>query len=321
MERVLFPVIEIASSPSFSEVVAMNINDARQPIKRQSFERRKWQRVFITPLLWLITFYVAIKKAVFGKRGKRLAINCVFVDGWGKVSRAIKDGAASWKALDLLYNYKFGEPNSRTDNFWVGNMLNTQAIRNRFKLVKKEIRSALLKFKGEKEIRVISLACGSAQAMLETMFDLSREGVNVKIILVDQEQSALDYARKTAAWFGLSDQIETRCMSVAQISRIARDFKPHVIEMLGLLDYFKQETAINLAKRIKESLLDGGIFLTCNIAPNLEMKFLEIVMNWPMIYRKPSELYDVAYSAGFDASNIRLIYEPLKIHGILIAQK
>ncbi|MFA5318880.1 MAG: hypothetical protein WC387_00765, partial [Candidatus Paceibacterota bacterium] len=60
-------------------------------------------------------------------------------------------------------------------------------------------------------------------------------------------------------------------------------------------------------------------YLTCNIAPNFEQHFLKWVINWPMIYRSPRELADVIEQACFD--DFRLIYEPLMIHGIVVAHK
>jgi hypothetical protein len=45
----------------------------------------------------------------------------------------------------------------------------------------------------------------------------------------------------------------------------------------------------------------------------VEQHFLKWVINWPMVYRTPQELSEVAEKAGF--KSYRIIYEPLKVHG------
>ena len=89
--------------------------------------------------------------------------------------------------------------------------------------------------------------------------------------------------------------------------------------MLGLLDYLPQKKAIKLSQKIRESLGSKGIFLTCNIRRNLERHFLRWVIDWPMIYRSPVEMAEVVAEAGF--IDYRLIYEPLRIHGLVVASK
>lgn len=63
------------------------------------------------------------------------------------------------------------------------------------------------------------------------------------------------------------------------------------------------------------------MFMACNIHPNCEKIFLDWVLLWPMIYRTAKELTDVVVEGGFAPENVRLIYEPFKIHGIAVCKK
>ncbi len=286
------------------------------------FEKRRWSYFLMLPMMWMLIGYVMIKKKIYkllGKSGPK--INTWLFDGLGLSCRQIKESAASWKALDIIYNHQFGKNRSIgniIDDFWIG-MMNAQSVRNRLKLVKQEIRRAILQFNGQEEIRLVSLACGSAQAIIEVMAELKEKGIKVRAILLDIDQTALDYALDLAERYQVASQIKTMKANVSQIAKVSRDFKPHIVEMLGFLDYFPQDSAIKLAIKVRESLDVKGVFLTCNICHNPEEEFLKWVINWPMIYRSPNELAEVAIKAGFD--DYRLIYEPLKIHGIIIAQK
>jgi len=315
------PMIEIAAVPEVLETEAKTTS-INQPIRLAVYEKRRWLYILALPLMWLLTVYVMAKKAIcklFNRPVPR--INSFWFDGLGLSPRKVKENAASWQALDEIYNYNFDHlisPGILVDNFWEG-MMNCQALRNRFKLVKQELRRAILRFSNHKEVRLISLASGSAQAVIEVLAELKTKGIIVRVVLLDIDQSALDYAMGLARKHSVSDQIEPVRASVSRVVKISRDFKPQVIEMVGLLDYIPQQKAIRLATKIRESLEPKGVFITCNIASNLEMYFVHWVVNWSMIYRTPEELAEVIVKAGF--SDCRLIYEPLKIHGLAIAQK
>lgn len=314
-------VVEIATVPE-APVSMIGTVAVAQPVQAVRFEKRRWPYIATMPISWILTLWTMAKKGFRRLRGKPDPdINTFWFDGLGLSCREIKDGSASWRALDIIYNHKFGQWNGShgfVDDFWIG-MMNAQAVRNRLKLVKQEIRRAILQFSNHKEVRILSLAAGSAQGVIEVMAELKTRGVCVRALLLDIDQTALDYAEKLACVHGVFDQIETVKTSVAQVARVSKDFKPQIIEMLGLLDYIPKDKAIRLVGKIRESLEEKGIFLTCNIRHNPERHFLKWVINWSMIYRTPAELAEIVSEAGF--SDCRIVYEPLKIHGLVIVQK
>ena len=292
------------------------------------YERNRWLYILTMPISLLMTLWVMIKQLVSrvvcrlvgGKLNKK-ATNSIFFDHFAEKLRLIKEGSASWKALDVIYNHKFGK--NRTvvgwlEDFWIG-MMNAQSVRNRFKLIKIKLKETLLKFRREPEVRMISIACGSAQAVIEVISELKKEGVIVRVFLVDMSREALAHAENLAVKHGIADQIETRRLNVIKTAIPISDFKPHVVEMLGLLDYLDRKTAVKFIGDILNQMPREGIFLTCNIRHNLEMFFLWWVINWPMIYRSPKELQSIITEAGF--SEVEIVYEPLNIHGIVIAKK
>lgn len=105
------------------------------------------------------------------------------------------------------------------------------------------------------------------------------------------------------------------------LEKASRDFKPHIIEMIGFLDYRPRQKAIALINRTRGHLPEGGVFLTCNIDRNREKIFLDWVLLWPMIYRTDAEFAELLVEGGFAPDKIRLLYEPFKIHGIAICKK
>ena len=319
--KIIFPRVEIAGTLE-SAILEVKIGKTIETrlIKAVEFEVRRWPYILTMPISWLLTLWVMVKKTVYRWLGKTCPqINTLWFDGLGLSCRQIKKGAASWQSLDIIYNHPFGLKglSGFVDDFWIG-MMNAQAVRNRLKLVKQEVRRAIMRFSNHEEVRILSLAAGSTQGIIEIMAELKIKGVRVRALLLDIDQTALDYAMKLARSYGVDDQIETVKTSAAQVARVSKDFKPQIIEMLGLLDYIPRDKAIRLVRKIRESLGEKGIFLTCNICHNPERHFLKWVINWSMIYRTPVELAEIVNEAGF--SVCRLIYQPLKLHGLVVLQ-
>lgn len=313
--------IEIAKTLKAPEI--KTIEKPHLPVRCDVYEYCPWPYYLSLPFMWLITAYVMLKKNIY----KRLKlgtpkINSFFFDGLGKESRKVKEYATTWRAMEIVYNHpyptKWWTLGGLLDDFyWFG--LNCQGLRNRLKLIKDELRKAILKIDSKEEIRLISLACGSAESVLEVMAEFKAKNKIIKALLVDIDEDALSRAKKVAEYYGLENQIELRKGSTYDIIEIAKDFKPQIVEMMGFLDYINQKKAIALVSDIRKALEPNGYLITCNICPNIEQHFLKWVINWPMVYRKPKEFNEVAKGAGFN--EYRLIYEPLKIHGLLVAKK
>jgi hypothetical protein len=145
------------------------------------------------------------------------------------------------------------------------------------------------------------------------------KGIDIEALLVDIDEKAFIRAHELLKEYDLLNEIKTEKNDVNNVDKISERFNPDIIEMMGFLDYINQEKAIELAKKALSSLSNGGYMITCNIQSNLERYFLTWVIDWPMVYRTPEELGGIAKEAGF--RDYRLVYEPLKIHGILIAKK
>jgi len=285
------------------------------------YETKVLSNIFKFPLIFILTIWVALKKMILGSK---LRTNTFWFDGISPVCRKIKENAMRWKALDTAYNYEFKKDNTfatRITDFWL-NIKNAQAVRNRLKLVKKELKQEIQNLSDKKlEIRLLSIAAGSAQGVIEVMADFKQKGIPTEAIFLDLDPTALEYSKKMAQKLGVADQIKFVNKSVKELEEAVEDFKPNIIEMVGFLDYRPREKAINLIGKINQILDSNGVALISNIAPNIERYFLYKVMNWPMIYRSPEQLADVVVKGGFDPQKCEIVYEPLKIHGIAICRK
>jgi len=261
---------------------------------------------------------------------KKIA-QAVFLVGSGPNgdTRKVFDNTTTHKALEVMYTYPARRAEGSTttsDFFWEYFLNNARTIRNRLLLVKRELHRIIqdsYQWNKTEPVRILSLGGGSARAVIEVVKELTDQ-IPIEVKLIDMSRDAVQYSKKLAADFNLDGRrITWRVGYAHNLEKYCRDFHPNIIiEMVGLLDYFNSEQAVDLLSKIYHKLLSGGWLITCNIHPNFESSFVTKGINWTsMTYREPDQLIRLLLAGGFRADRMKIIYDPFKIHGLAIAQK
>jgi len=221
----------------------------------------------------------------------------------------VRANAAKWEALDELYNYQPREDGfyGKVSNFWMG-IRNAQAVRNRFRVVVAILREAIAERLRDGEVRILCLASGSTQSVIKAASTFP----GVRILAVDEDSEALRHAAMIASEIGVDLQL--READVLAPSDIIRDFRPHIIEVVGLMDYLTDRLVVGLLGRIRRNCAHGALVLIAHIHPNPEQEFLREVVDWVMFYRTAQEVQDLIERAGYH--DIRLYPEPHGIHTV-----
>lgn len=282
--------------------------------KRMRYETHNWIiKVLRAPIMLFLNILPArIGRAIF------LAFS-----GENGDTRVVCQTVTTYKALEVMYTY----PNRRargetnlSDSFWESFLSNARAIRNRLLLVKGEVKEVIKKAGQRKNIvNLLSLGSGSARAIFEVA-EMLNEQPRVRIKLIDMSRNAIEFSKELARKYNIN-HVEWHRDYAQNLERYCKNFHPDVVEMVGLLDYYPHEYAVDLVAKIYKVLSPGGWLVTCNIRRNFESPFVTKSINWPLIYRSPKELADILLKAGFPVEGLKLIYEPLVIHGLAIAQK
>lgn len=240
-------------------------------------------------------------------------------------TRLIREFSKSHKALELMYGYEGYKVNGNgvldaiATHFWESSVINASAVRNRLKLVKKILREVLAEKKVGRQIKVLSLASGSARAVIEVMAEL-RE-VDIRCRFVDISREALEFSKQLAVSQHVTGKINLLRANVLEVEKICTNWKPDIIEVVGLFDYLDDAVAVKFISDLHEHLEDNGILLIANVNDNPERRFVKEVVDWDMIYRTPEELASLLVSSGFAAKDCQIICEPLQIHSIAVARK
>lgn len=285
-----------------------------------NFEIKRPVDFFYVPLFFFISLWVNVKKAI----NPKIKTNFYFFDGISNLCRAVKDNATNWRALDLTYNhYGIKENlNDRVYNFYWHNLRSSRGLRNRLRIVKFLLNKNIEEIaKNKEDIQIISIASGSAQGVIECVEMAQKKGIKAKTLLIDLDQTALDHAKKLAKNIGIEDQVEFICDKASAISKVSNNFRPDIVEMVGFLEYRPKEKAIKLVRAIYESLNKNGVFITSQVFNGVDRLFMDSVLNWPMIYRKPGESLLILSKAGFNEDGCNFFWEPFKIHYVMECKK
>lgn len=270
------------------------------------------------PLVSFVTWQAKQKKSHSTDRVDEYARIC---DGGSPSLKKIREEAGSWKAMDEVYNYQ--DKGNQLGRFWLKHLSNSRALRNRYRLVieisKREILDLL---ESQAEVRLLSLASGSGQQLWDCLAQFKKEHPSsmekIRVLCIDQDQSAIEESKRLASNYQL-ENITWKIGDVTADDPDVLDFKPNLVEVIGLIDYFTEAESTKFLSRLHRLLPENGRLITAHIHPNAEQYFLEVVSDWPMNYKELHLFEKIIQESGF--SKYELVTEPLKIHTVASAHK
>ncbi len=294
----------------------------------------KKRSITFTFLIIIVSFLAMIKvlclRFLFGKSVKEIRENyygSFFIDRFSSIGQHMRINAASWRALDDIYNYDEKAKKLKGLDLFLTNyymkLNNARALRNRARILSnfliKDIKSRL---QSNLEVSILSIASGSAQPVYEAIGVFStEEQKKIKLSLLDIDPSAIDFSRELQKKYYIVSEIKRFNNSTSDLENLFAPNSFDIIEMAGFLDYRSDEKSIQLIKKLIKLMNKGGLFATCNIYPNIEKFFFDWLMLWPMIYRDKRRFEEILLKAGFKKGNINSIIEPLKVHVLSFCKK
>lgn len=276
-------------------------------------------RTFI--YLSIVTSEAFIRKLIAGFFKKRdggfmksvikisdLKYNSVFFDGLSSSLMFLRKNSASYASLDLVYNWGFGpekvckEKGLRKKIEDIAfNCKSSLGVRNRLKLVKSILLNLVL---FEKKRRIVSIAAGSGEAVLNAMHKAVMHGYKINVLFIDIDKEALLHAEKIAKKLQISENVTFLHKNIFDAFKDIKEFEPDVIEMTGIIDYFSNynlEKFLKIIRRFNADILTSNIVKKCGIIGFVERYFLMITSDWLMFYRDDESLRDIFNKVGLNA--------------------
>lgn len=279
-------------------------------------------------------------KAAWKGYGKRWLLGpqnaLLLFDGIHWLGKMVRNGVTTSEALDginavpvLYLRGKLNSFGGRLVRFWL-NQPDGQSVRNRLRITYKEILKELCRLwesrQSGQKIRVLSLACGSAQATVEALAVFlaaySDAKGNIELHLVDLSGSSLMRAVHLAKERGVQSHVFIHIKDVKSFVKEQADNSWYIVEMVGFLDYRPWKSAVDICREIRRIIPVGGLFVSAHIGPNPWSFVVRWVINWPLLIRRPVEKYrQILLQAGFADREIQMNIEPHRIHPVGVCRK
>jgi len=200
-----------------------------------------------------------------------------------------------------------------------------ECIRTRMEMVLKSIESVVSEKGASRRARIMSLGSGPAR---EVELYLSRKGLGgkrVEFTLIDQEQSALNYALEKTYPHVLNSSghatIQCLNLSFLDILRTCDTFRnlppQDLIYSVGLLDYLVDRRVRSIVQRLYALLAPGGIMILGNMNETSLSNLwpMECISDWTLYYRSEAEMMGWTEDLGCKAwtttdptDRVRLLY-------------
>lgn len=202
-----------------------------------------------------------------------------------------------------------------------------EAVRNRRALVSERLRARRDSLNGKRPLRVLSVACGPAEELADTLRE-ARDCGDFELVLLDQDTEALSEARATLGRVGaklgcpiqaqlVRGSVRTLQKTLASGERLEHfDF----IYSLGLFDYLTPPVAKQVLAGLVEIAAAGGELLIGNFHPgNPSRRYMEYWLDWVLFYRDEEELGEL--SNGLPVSRRHVELEPARAQLLMTLYK
>jgi len=192
---------------------------------------------------------------------------------------------------------------------------------------RKRVASGLIKrtISGKDDVRCLSLACGAADLMLET---LASSGKKSKLMLIDIDDDALSMARSIALDNSLvegqdyfidnNNLIHSMIRSDSLVKQIGEGSQD-VVEAIGINEYFSLPLAIKFLSNAYRFVKPGGSLITANmLSDRNQMQINKSAIGWPKIYpRSIEQIIEMIQAAGLPLENTKITIPNDGIYAII----
>jgi extracellular factor (EF) 3-hydroxypalmitic acid methyl ester biosynthesis protein len=205
-----------------------------------------------------------------------------------------------------------------------------QAVRNRMQLMRDEVVAAAQGWRAKDVGEKLQIAMVGSAFGLEIRDALARlepaERRRLKIVLLDLDPAALEFASQTLSPWLEADQLQAVTTNVFRLavrpSLAAPLAGTHLLYCPGLFDYLDDEQAVSMLDLFGNCLAPGGQFTVFQFAThNPSRAYMEWLGNWYLIYRDPESLRQLAARSSLAQGCISFGAEPLGVDLWLSARR
>jgi excisionase family DNA binding protein len=188
----------------------------------------------------------------------------------------------------------------------------------------KRIITVLAEKKGNENLRIMSLACGSCREIKEIISSDSSSVKHLNFDCFDREEKAITFAKKLLDGspninFKKVDLLRL-CLSNGTDSKIKEKYD--LVYSTGFFDYLSHKMSVRLIRNLKKVLKENGIMAISNVRDkysNPSVHYMEWAGAWDLVYRSDEEFKKIFLESGFKEEQLHTQYEQQGIMQYIIA--
>lgn len=223
--------------------------------------------------------------------------------------------AGSWKTMRISYENK---PHvDLLDKFFLTFGTFPMGLRNRKRLVVKKLVECIEKH-DERPLHIMGVGAGPGTNAIEALGLKKDQKIFAK--LLDIDSAAFDHGRELARKAGLSEEQVSFIEGNAIELEKHLSFTPHIVKMIGIIEYLTDEQVQALFDLAYRVLPKGGHVVVNSISNSHgHDRFMRRVFNLHLNYRTPNKVMQMLSNSRFSQFDVNR--EPLKIYHVLVGEK
>jgi ubiquinone/menaquinone biosynthesis C-methylase UbiE len=222
-----------------------------------------------------------------------------------------------WRSMNIVYQNS--KPVDWMDRMAVRYNPISMATRNRRKLVTAKLTELLKSLQSEPQIQLVGIGAGPGLHLQDAVVRAAVPAKKVRISLIDLDSDAFEFGRQCAKERGLENSVEFVQGDAREIRRVLPDLSPHVVKIVGLLEYLTDEQALQLLSAMRDVILPSGRLLTHGLVDRYNSgPFLKRTFGLSHVQRTEDDVRSLLKSAGFETLSVH--HTPMQIYPVLISR-
>ena len=220
-----------------------------------------------------------------------------------------------WRAMKITYDD--GVPVDFVDKRMLKDAVLTLSARNRRRMAARSISDLIKKYRVKGDVHIVGIGTGPGFNVLEAMVDANTD--RVFAYCIDEDAEAFDFGRALASRMGLGERIRYIAGNAINLERLL-DVVPHIVKMVGILEYLNDAQVRDLLRVSYRKLSPGGAVLANSMVSSHGVdRYMRRIFNWHLNYRSPERIVRLFEECGFGDFSLRS--DPLGVYSIIAGSK
>lgn len=228
--------------------------------------------------------------------------------------------AASWANpggwRSMVLSYRDEKPPQIIDRVLLKLGAIPVALRNRRKLAT-EIIARLIRDRAGQQTNIVCLGAGPAMICLDAMQQAGHDDCHA--YMIDLNPDSFQFGQKLAESKRLADRVRFIHGDVTHYRTLCSAV-PHIVKMIGIMEYLPDATVRDIARAISEAMPPGGQLVANSLTRRHGTeRFFRRVFDLHMIHRTADQVRTLLGEAGLTTEHV--LTEPLGVYDVLVCRK